>query len=229
MQEQPKRYAFFDVDETVVNMKTMRSFVKYYYEKKYHVTGKLRFKLFQLIKKCYQLMDISREYSNKHTFSLFNGCHPEYVKLLCKGWFRELDDRSDNIFVDATVREIRNHQANGVEIVFVSGSLEWCLKPLANKLGVKTVLSTKLCVNKGKCTGEIIQPQTIGGGKVQAIVDFLSAQACHEVSLEDSYAYGDHISDLPMLSSVGNPRVIKGNADLEAYAMQQNWPVLLNC
>lgn len=229
MKKPHKYYAFFDVDNTVVKIKTMRSFLKYFYTKKHRILGKYKYKLYQLGATCYKLLGVKREFSNKRYYTKFTGHQAADIKALCDAWFNELENDPNNIFIKDTLQEIEWHKANGGEIVFVSGSFEWCLEPIAKKLGVENLLSTKPQVDNGVCTGEIMPPQTIGKGKVQAIKNFLNERAGDNVDLNTCYAYGDHISDLPMLNYVGNPYVIKGDANLEFYANQRDWPVLSNC
>ena len=78
-------------------------------------------------------------------------------------------------------------------------------------------------VADGRYTGEIRPPQCIGRGKAEAIARFLAATG---VSAALCHAYGDDISDLPMLDSVGYPVVVRGSRDLEAQAMGRGWPVI---
>ncbi len=44
-------------------------------------------------------------------------------------------------------------------------------------------------------------------------------------NLKNCYAYSDSHHDIPLLESVGNPRVINPDALLEIRAYRDNWPV----
>jgi phosphoserine phosphatase len=46
------------------------------------------------------------------------------------------------------------------------------------------------------------------------------------ISLSDSYAYTDSLSDLPMLSIVGHPAVIHPDMRLKQTALHHDWPLL---
>jgi phosphoserine phosphatase len=85
------------------------------------------------------------------------------------------------------------------------------------------MLATRMEVSDGVYTGEILAPQTIGLGKAEAIREFLRGTGARA---EDCYAYGDDISDLPMLQEVGYPRVISGGRGLESCARKRGWPVM---
>jgi phosphoserine phosphatase len=98
------------------------------------------------------------------------------------------------------------------------------LSPIAARLGVRHILATIMEVVDGSYTGRIFPPQTIGRGKAEAIAGFLERAG---VSPSCCHAYGDDISDLPMLSAVGWPVVVRGdNRALEELALNRGWPVL---
>jgi hypothetical protein len=59
----------------------------------------------------------------------------------------------------------------------------------------------------------------------------ISATGCSSsfavrVSTATHHAYGDHISDLPMLLAVQHPHVVDPCPSLRETAMQRGWPIL---
>jgi phosphoserine phosphatase len=46
------------------------------------------------------------------------------------------------------------------------------------------------------------------------------------LSLSESYAYTDSMSDLPMLSIVGHPAVVNPDMRLRQTALHHDWPIL---
>jgi HAD superfamily phosphoserine phosphatase-like hydrolase len=105
----------------------------------------------------------------------------------------------------------------------VSGSFPAVLTHLARRLGVRHLLATTLEVADGRYTGKILAPQTIGAGKALAIKQFLAGNGGHA---EMCHAYGDDLSDLPMLEGVGHPTVVRGDPALEAHAKAMGWRIL---
>ncbi|MNE05179.1 phosphoserine phosphatase [compost metagenome] len=105
----------------------------------------------------------------------------------------------------------------------MSGSATQFLAPLAAELGVSHVLANRLEMHRGRFTGQLIPPQTIGVGKRQAALSLMS-----ELSAEPNncFAYGDHLSDLPLLMSVGTPTVVARDPALIQHARQHGWPIL---
>src|SRR3546814_915150 len=78
-------------------------------------------------------------------------------------------------------------------------------------------------VTSGKYSGNILPPQTIGDGKREAIVGFLKEWKSNP---NDCYGYGDHISDLPLLESVGFPVVVARDPTLITVAQERGWRML---
>ena len=46
------------------------------------------------------------------------------------------------------------------------------------------------------------------------------------ISLSDSFAYSDSMSDLPMLSIVGHPAAVNPDMRLRQTALHHDWPIL---
>ncbi len=213
-------YAFFDVDDTLISVKSMLSFQTFWYDQ----TGD------ELGRACYE-QDLRQhlhpgacwESLNRLYYRHFAGREAKRVAALGRAWF-ERERQSETPFYHARpLAELEMHQRQGREIVFVSGSFPALLEPIAQELGVVHILATRLAVKDGRYTGEILPPQTIGSGKAEAIGEFLSQKQC---SPEGCYAYGDDISDFPMLRAVGRPTVVSGGRELEARARAMGWRVI---
>lgn len=105
--------------------------------------------------------------------------------------------------------------------MFVSGSFDALLKPIARHLGVHQILCAPLLLGPGGIlTGEIGHPQTIGKGKAEAIELFLDGQ---EVDPALCFAFGDDVSDIDMLACVGNPVVVGTNTPLAKDSRTFAW------
>jgi phosphoserine phosphatase len=106
----------------------------------------------------------------------------------------------------------------------VSGSAELFIAPFLQALKITQHLCIRLDKSpEGVLTGKLLEPQTIGIGKQQAVLGFL---ARHDIAPSVCFAVGDHHTDLPMLELVGHPVVVAGDLTLEALAKLRHWPVL---
>lgn len=77
--------------------------------------------------------------------------------------------------------------------------------------------------DEGVIAGEIGTPQTIGSGKKEALIKFCNQK---KISTADCYAYGDDLSDIPMLESVGYPVCVGKYTELARHAINQRWQVI---
>lgn len=217
------RYAFFDVDETLIGIKSMFSFRDFYLHWTLGVEqGAAAQKHVQTQVQEQVARGLERTEINRLFWESFRGFEQTDVQQAAYAWHQQVRQQP-KYFIQQALDALRRHQQEGTEPVFVSGSCIDILMPLATELGVKTLLANRLEVEQGRFTGKLLPPQTIGAGKHQAMVDFLEesdALAC------DCYAYGDHLSDLPLLETVGYPRVVAGNDDLMSIALHRGWPVL---
>lgn len=208
--------AFFDVDETIINIKSMFHFYDYWYKQKGLIKeGKeyiAQFKMDVKNGKC-------REQLNKEYYQQFRDISFDELSHFGEKWFNNC--LSEENFISRTVNELRKHQQKGDTVVFVSGSMQPILQPIANKLNVEEILCAPLVINhKGYLTGEIGTPQTIGGGKKEALLAFCRRKG---FSPENCYSYGDDISDVPMLEITGHPVCVGDNKQLFDYASIKGW------
>lgn len=213
-------YAFFDVDETLISLKSMLSFQDYWYEQTADEAGRL---CYQQDMHRYLSKGVSREFLNRLYYRHFAGRDPEQVVELARRWLSHNKHLNPAFYHPKPLAELRAHQRQGSPVVFVSGSFPALLEPIAEDLGVADVLATQLEVVAGRYSGELIPPQTIGEGKATAIRAFLSQRG---VEPGRCFAYGDDVSDLPMLYTVGQPTVVSGSRELEARAKALDWRVI---
>lgn len=219
------QYAFFDVDETLIGLKSMFSFRDYYLRRMYGETvGKSATQQADLHIHTQARLGVDRASINRLFWQSFKGYKHADVQIAVSSWHNEIR-KQPGYYIRPAVEALREHQRNGVEPAFVSGSSRDLLWPLARELNVRHVLANQLEVADGKYTGNILAPQTIGDGKRQAILSFLRD---HHANASDCFGYGDHLSDLPLLEMIGFPHVIAGSPELEALAQQRGWPVLSN-
>lgn len=222
-----KYYAFFDVDGTLISGAPMKRFIKYFYCEKYYrwkFMGHLKFKIFILKSIFSTLIGKDREYLNKQYYKNFRYQNVRWIKLLGENWYMQNVHKKSNAYLAHIVSLLVEHQKLGGEIVLVSGSFSALLEPFAKEFNVNHILSTKMKMDVNAYTGEIDLPPIIGEGKAIAIRKFLAKEGFD--NYQSCYAYGDHQSDIPMLSLVGNPCVIAGNKKLEEYANKHNWKIL---
>lgn len=117
---------------------------------------------------------------------------------------------------------LREHQAEGHLVLIVSGSFTPCLDLIGAHFGVENLIGTRLEVHDGRYTGLILPPVITAAAKAEGVRQFLSDRGL-EVDWQSSYAYGDSITDAPMLELVGHPVAVYPDAKLRALAQAREW------
>ncbi|MCW7539298.1 HAD-IB family hydrolase [Aquabacterium sp. A7-Y] len=213
-----KRYAFFDVDDTLISIKSMFDFFPCWCAER--GTPEL-LRDFEAAFAQARAEGQPREALNRLYYRFFRGALLGDLITAGQDWFRRRFVQHPPPYIERTVARLKGHRDQGVAPVFVSGSMRPLLHPLADQLGVEHCLCTRLVLDgQGRLTGEIASPQTIGRGKADALRAFLQAQ---QARAGDCYAYGDDISDLAMLEAVGMPVAVGPAADLALLAWQRGW------
>lgn len=215
-----RRFAFFDVDDTLISAKSMFSFQDFWYAQ----PGlQDEAQLFQTHMARLRADGATREELNYAYYTHFTGRRPEEVEAVAAAWFQDLRERTPDLLHMPVVERLKQHQSDGVPAVFVSGSFPALLAPCAALLDVEYMLCTNMEISGGLFSGKILPPQTIGAGKATAIRSFLEEQ---DARSEDCFAYGDDISDLSMLQAVGTAVAIGGHPGLEKAASENGWEIL---
>lgn len=218
----PHAYAFFDVDGTLLNMKSMFSFHDYWYRRwlpSHSGAVGDEFEDVSAILRALTESGSPRELVNRRYYEFFAGRSVEAVAACAEAWARSVL-ADPGLFIPEVLDELSNLRARSVEPVFVSGSFLEILQPIAEHLGVRQVLATRLLQAGGKYTGRFEAPQTIGTGKAVAITAFLARGTAQAA---ECWAFGDDASDLPMLEAVGRPVAIIGDPELGAIAQARSW------
>ena len=213
-----KTVAFFDVDGTLLKSTIvhcyiwMRSLQMPFFLKHLWLIGFLPKIVYYLI-----LDSISRTRFNAVFYRNYRGLEVTEMKALSTEMFETYI--RPKIFSEA-VSQIQEHKEQGTAIVLVTGSLDFVVQPIADYLAADAVLAPQLREQDGQFTGELTTAPLIGEAKAEAMRNYAEQ---HDISLEESYAYGDSQSDLPMLECVGNPIVVNPGKTLREKALKSGW------
>ncbi len=211
--------AFFDVDNTLLNVKSMFSFQQFYYQQQ---GGDDSYSAFvDRLQAHPQKHD--RLVLNRYFYESFAGRRQSMLATLADNWFNALLSSGPGLWI-ASARELAEQlREDGYRLVAVSGSTHEILAPLLRHLRFDDCLATTLDVQDDICSGRIAGIQMIGEGKAVAMRGYA---ADHGIALADCAACGDHITDAPMLEQAGKAWVVAGDPQLEQLALERGWPVL---
>ena len=126
------------------------------------------------------------------------------------------------IVYDEALDLIAEHQAAGRPVYLVSASPVEIVAPLADHLGVDGCLATIAEVDAdGRYTGRV-ERYCYGPEKVVAMLELAEREG---IDLDDSWAYSDSATDMPMLAAVGHPVAVNPDRELLRTARERGWAV----
>ncbi len=212
--------AFFDLDKTIIATSSTLAFSRPFFD-----GGLISRK--SVVRSMYaQLVYLTGgadhdqiERMRRYLTGLTNGWETETVRQIVA---ETLHSIVDPLVYDEALELIHDHQMHSREVVIVSTSGSDVVEPVAELLGVTTVIATRLEVKDGRYTGEI-EFYAYGVNKATAIVELARTRG---YDLRDCFAYSDSATDLPMLNAVGHPHAVNPDKALRREAVDRGWPVL---
>lgn len=121
----------------------------------------------------------------------------------------------------AAIRRVREHRAAGHRTILITGALDFAVKPLAPLFD--EVIAARLGVSdRGTYTGELTTVPPTGETRAQILTDYCAAEG---LDPQESVAYADSTSDLPLLEAVGFPVAVNPETRLAALARKRGWLV----
>jgi HAD superfamily hydrolase (TIGR01490 family) len=121
----------------------------------------------------------------------------------------------------AGLRRVREHRALGHRTVLITGALDFVvegLRPLFDE-----IVAAKMTVRPdGTYSGNMAVVPPTGETRAEALAEYCMAE---NLRLEDSVAYADSTSDLPLLEAVGFPVAVNPETRLAAIARKRGWLV----
>ncbi|ASO21759.1 HAD superfamily hydrolase (TIGR01490 family) [Actinoalloteichus hoggarensis] len=211
--------AVYDVDETLLSVKSMVDFLRFYLAETEIPPDSDQARRLAEFQTALAEDREPRELLNRRYYRVYTGERAARLAELGRRWFARR--RAGDGFVNtAVVAGLIRHRLAGHVIVAVSGSFGACLEPLRAALGIDHVLCTEPVLDSdGRHTGEIVR-SLIGAGKPAALRELAAAEG---ISLPLSFGYADHISDVPLLNLVGHPVAVHPDAKLAEHADQAGW------
>ncbi|MFN0119330.1 MAG: HAD family hydrolase [Blastocatellia bacterium] len=210
--------AVFDVDGTLISGNSLERlffhFLWRYGEIHWRqLAGLARGPLAALTSGCRALGD------NKYGWS---GQDIERMRRLARDCFEQEIVRH---LAPAAIGRLRWHQQNGHEVILLSGAPDLLLDPLAEFLGVRTWMGTRLEAAGPQLTGRIDGQRLFAQAKLAQFRRFSQQRQSAHVDYARSFAYGDHYEDRFLLAAVGNPVAVNPDRRLTRVARQRGWMI----
>ena len=162
----------------------------------------------------------SRKVFNDLYFKRYKGESEDRLRFFAQELF---DSVLKPAIFPGTYELLEKSRSLGLRQVVVTGALDVSVKPLMQHLEINDYAANQLEFVNGLATGRLLPPVMAAATKASWIRTFAEREG---LSLSDSYAYTDSMSDLPMLSVVGHPAAVNPDMRLRQTATHHDWPIL---
>jgi alcohol-forming fatty acyl-CoA reductase len=119
------------------------------------------------------------------------------------------------------IRRVREHKALGHRTILITGALDFAvqgLKPLFDE-----IIAAEMTIKPDRTySGHLSRVPPTGETRAQLLADYCAAE---DLLLDESVAYADSTSDLPLLEAVGFPVAVNPETRLAAIARKRGWLV----
>ena len=115
------------------------------------------------------------------------------------------------------------HRQNGDYLMIVTATNDFITRPIADLLGVETLIATTAEFVDNRYTGKPTGTPSFKEGKVSRVNEWLEQ---NNQNLKGSYFYSDSINDLPLLQLVTTPVAVTPDNNLRRHAINCGWEII---
>ena len=219
MNSDRKIAAFFDFDETLLEVESGRVGIQWLWDRRLVPIGYILKIL--MANFFYQRGLLSDERMVKALLTFYRKKRLADFQKGAENFYQEyLKPR----LAPGILKRVHFHKNEGHQLVLISGSVRYMLEPVVKDLQFDHLLCTDLEVDKnGLMTGKPGGMVCVDQNKKKLTLELAGKFG---LDLTNSYAYGNHQSDLPLLETIGHPYAVEPTAELQKVAQQRSWPIL---
>ncbi|MEZ5502120.1 MAG: HAD family hydrolase [Halioglobus sp.] len=141
-----------------------------------------------------------------------------------QAWHRAfMDTKIKPIMLPKASALIADHRRRGHELLIITATNRFITSPIAEALGVASLVACEAEVVDGVYTGNPVGTPSYREGKVTRLLEWLEE---HGLTIDNAWFYSDSHNDLPLLELVDNPVAVDPDATLRAHALERGWPVI---
>ena len=182
--------AAFDFDGTLTTADTLLAFIRFSHGRRRLLVGLLRHAHWLLL----MVLGLYPGWKVKEkVFSYFyrGTALGRFVR-----WGHDFADVAETMLNRRTVEILRRHLSQGHTVCVVTASIDEWVRPVCERLGVGTVLATRVEVSpEGVLTGRFLSPNCRGAQKVVRLLEVFPRRQSYRL-----YAYGDSRGDDELLA-----------------------------
>lgn len=149
----------------------------------------------------------------------FNGLTKQEMDI----YFGEIKATMQQDFNAKVLERLKRHQEENIHILLVSGAYTQFLERVTDGLVFNQIIGTDIFYKDDKVYTKNAINHVNGQQKTLKVHEALVG---HQIDWENSYAYGDSFSDMPVLELVGNPVAVRPEEKLRSLANARGWEVM---
>lgn len=198
-----------DLDGTITYQNTLIQFVLGFFLRRPH----LRLKLFRLPvdSLLYLLGRLSaRVFKERLCQAFLEGSPVNFVVSWARTYAKRVVANGCRPLMLARIQEYRNQ---GTRLILLSASPSLYVREIAKELGMSEVISTEMEIGKDRFSGRIIGENCKGREKLRRLQEYLNASSAEAFVV----AFGDRISDLPVLEWAHEGWLVRGDSCIPVH------------
>lgn len=218
------RVAIFDFDGTIYAEETFTLLMKHLKEHPTYHSSYKRF--YRAIVPPYIANKLKLYPDNKmkkRSMQLYLEAFNGLTKLEMDIYFGEIKATMQQDFNAKVLERLKRHQEENIHILLVSGAYTQFLERVTDGLVFNQIIGTDIFYKDNKVYTKNAINHVNGQQKTLKVHEALVG---HQIDWENSYAYGDSFSDMPVLELVGNPVAVRPEEKLRSLANARGWEVM---
>ncbi|WP_203247146.1 HAD family hydrolase [Sporosarcina beigongshangi] len=218
------RVAIFDFDGTLYAEETFQLLMDHL---KHHPVHHPKFKKFYraILKPYigYKMKLVPEAKMKEQSMQIYLDALGQQSKIELDQYFEELTDKVQQGFNPDVLSRLQQHIVDGVHVMLVSGAYIPLLQSVTKELQFDTIIGTEVPVNGKNIDFRAPIHHVHGLRKNEKIERALKGK---NIDWQNSFAYGDSLSDLSVLELVGHPVAVRPEPRLQAIATQRMWEII---
>ena len=189
-QQEKEIVAAFDFDGTLTTTDTLLAFIRFTHGRRRLLWGLLRHAHGLLM----MMLGVYPNWKVKE--KVFSHFYKETKYETFAQWGNDFAELAETMLNSQMVETLQQHLAEGHMVCVVTASIEEWVRPICERLGVRTLLATRIEVSsEGLLTGRFLSSNCHGAMKVTRLLEVFPCRQSYIL-----YAYGDSCGDKELLA-----------------------------
>ena len=216
--------AIFDFDGTIYAEETFTLLMKHLKEHPtYHSSYKRFYRAIVPPYIAHKLKLYPSSKMKKRSMQLYLEAFEGLSKREMDVYFEEIKTKMQEDFNKNVLDRVKLHQEEKVHILLVSGAYTQFLERVTDGIEFNQIIGTEIFYQNDKVYTKTEITHINGEQKRLKVQEALKGQ---QIDWDNSYAYGDSFSDMPVLELVGNPVAVRPEEKLQKVATERGWEIM---